>query len=92
MQTYVGQLDLIQRTVFVVDRSSFHSVQSGVRAINHLSEDGVLAVQVGLLGVCYEELRLVRVWSRIGHGYHSARVELGSEGKREKKGALSALP
>jgi len=34
---------------------------------------------MGLFGVCYKELGLVRIWSRVGHGYHAAGVELGSE-------------
>ena len=34
---------------------------------------------MGLLGVCYEELGLVRIRSRIGHGHHTAGIELGSE-------------
>ena len=44
MRTYVGQLNLIQRSVFVVDRDSFHRVQSRVRAINDFAKDSVLAV------------------------------------------------
>lgn len=34
---------------------------------------------MGLLGVCYKELGLVRIWTRIGHGHHTAGVELGSD-------------
>jgi len=44
MRTYVGQFNLIQRTVFVVDWSSLHGIQSGVCTIDDLSKDGVLAV------------------------------------------------
>lgn len=79
MRTYVGQFNLIQRTVFVVNWSSLHGIQGGVCTIDDLSKDGVLAVQMGLFDVCYEELGLVRIWSRVGHGYHAAGVELGSE-------------
>lgn len=75
----MGQLNLIQRSVFVVHRNPFHGVQSGVRTINDLAKDGVLSVQMGLLGVCYEELGLVRIWARICHGHHAAGVKLGSE-------------
>lgn len=91
MRTYVGQLNLVQRPVFVVDCCSFHGVQSGICAINDFAEDGVLSVQMRLLAVCYEELRLVRIWARIGHGHHPAGVELGSEERasgREERGQL----
>ena len=44
MRAHIGQLDLIQRTVFVVNRNSFHDIQSGVCAINNFAEDSVLAV------------------------------------------------
>ena len=89
MRTYAGQFDLIQRMVFVVDWSSFHSIQSGVDTIDDLSEDGVLAIQMGLLAVCYKELGLVRIWSRISHGNHATGVELGSEEiARGEKGAV----
>lgn len=42
--THICQLDLIQRTAFVVDWDSFHSIEGGVGAIDDLAEDGVLAV------------------------------------------------
>lgn len=61
MHTYVGQLNLIRRSVFVDDRDSLHGVQSRVHAIDDFAEDGVLAVQMRLLAVCYEELGLVRI-------------------------------
>ena len=79
MRTYIVQLHLIQRPVFIADRHPFHGVQRGVRAINDFAEDCVLAVQMRLLGVCDEELGLVRIWARIGHSHHPAGVELGSE-------------
>lgn len=89
MSTYVDQLNLIQRPVFVVDRHSFHGVQCRVRAINDFAEDCVLAVQVRLLGVCHEELGLVRVWARVCHRHHATGVELGSErsARGREKGA-----
>ena len=79
MGTYVGQVNLTQRPVFVVDWHPFHGVQSRVRAINDLAEDGVLAIQMRLLAVCYEKLGLVRIWARICHSHHPTGVELGSE-------------
>jgi hypothetical protein len=39
-----------------------------------------------LLAVCYEELGLVRIWTRVGHRHHAARVELGSE-QRTREGS-----
>ena len=77
------QLDLIQRTVFVVDRGSFHGIESGVDTINDFAEDGEPSVQMGLLGVCYEELGLVCICTRVGHGHHAAGVKLEA---RTKKG------
>lgn len=44
LRAYVGQLNLIQRVIFVVNRNSLHGVQGGVCTINDLAEDGVLAV------------------------------------------------
>ena len=85
VRTHVCQLNLIQRTVFVVDRNSFHGIEGGVHTINDFAEDGVPSVQMGLLAVCYEELGLVRIWTRVGHGHHAAGVKLGSEERTERK-------
>ena len=77
MNTYVREGDFIQRPVFVVNGDSFHSIQCRVGAINDLSEDGILAVQMRLLVVCYEELGFVCIWTRVGHGHHPPGVKLG---------------
>lgn len=47
-----------------------------------LSNDGVLHVQVGLLGVCDEELGGIGVWSTVSHGNHASCIvlEMGREG------------
>jgi len=44
VMAHVCQLDLIQRTVAVVDRNSFHDIQSGVDTINDFAEDSVPSV------------------------------------------------
>lgn len=85
MWTYVCQLDLIQRAIFVVHWHSFHGVQGGVGAIDDFAEDGVLSIQVRLFAVCYEELGLVRVGARISHSHHATGVELGSEERGEER-------
>lgn len=81
MWAYVCQPNLIQRTVFVVDGGALHCVEGGVRTINDFTEDSVFPVQMGLLAVCYEELRLVCIWARVCHSHHTAGVEL----KRRKR-------
>jgi hypothetical protein len=73
---YVGQLDLRHGPIFVVHRYSFHSIKGRVSAVDDLAEDGVFPVQMSLLRVSYEKLRLVRIWSRVGHCYDPSRIEL----------------
>ena len=68
----------------MVDRSSFHGIEGGVDTINDFAEDGEPSVQMGLLAVCYEELGLVCICTRVGHGHHAAGVKLGSEQGGEK--------
>lgn len=47
------------------------------RSCSHiLSKDGVLEIQVRLLGICYEELRGIGVGTVVGHGYDSPNVVL----------------
>ena len=46
------------------------------RRATHLAEDRVFAVEVWLLCIRDEELGLVRVGTRIGHGENAAVVEL----------------
>ena len=50
------QLDLVERSVFVVDRYTLHRVQRRIGAVDDLAEDGVFAIQMSLLGICHEEL------------------------------------
>ena len=79
------QLDFLQWTVFVVDRHTLHGLEC-VKAINDLAKDGVLAVQVRLLGVGDEELRFIGVASRIGHCHDSSGIELGEQQEGRKDG------
>jgi len=39
----------------------------GIEAINHLSEDCIIVVQMRMLRVCKEELRSIRVRARVSH-------------------------
>lgn len=50
------KLNLVERSVLVVDRYTLHRVQRRIGAVNYLAEDGVFAVQMSLLGICNEEL------------------------------------
>jgi len=70
------QFDLGQRSVLVIHLDTLHRIQGRVSPIDDLSKNGVFAIKVGLLGVSDEELGLVGVRSRVGHGYHASGVEL----------------
>lgn len=75
-QTYIDELDFIERPVLVVDGNTLDSIEGGVVAVNDLAKDSVLAVKMCLLRICKEELGLVRVGARVSHGNNAARVEL----------------
>ena len=74
--THMCQLDLTERTVFVVDRYALHCIQSRVSTIDDFAEYCIFGVEMRLLGIGDEELGFIRVWSRVGHGHHPACVEL----------------
>ena len=59
--TNMGELDVRERAVFVVDGNTFHRVQCGVLAVYYLAKYGVLGIEVCLFSICDEELRLVGV-------------------------------
>ena len=60
------EFDLTQRPVLVIGGNTLDRVER-LKAIDHLSKDGVIIVQVRMLGVGDEELRRVRVGPRVGH-------------------------
>lgn len=70
------EFDFRQRTVFIVDRNAFHSVESRVVAVYYLAEDSVLRIEMGLFGVGDKELRLVSIGTRICHCNDTTGVEL----------------
>lgn len=75
MATYPCQLNLLQRSVLVVDWDAFDSVECVV-SVDDLAKDSVATIKVGLLGVCDEELRLVRVTPRISHCDYPSGIKL----------------
>jgi len=70
------QCDGLEWPALGVNRLSFNRFQRRVCAINHSPKDGVLGVEVRLLGIGDEELRFVGVRPRVGHGHHSSSAEL----------------
>lgn len=65
-----------QRSVLVVDRYSFNSIEGGIGSIDDLAENRVFAIEMGLLRVRDEELRLVRIWATVGHSNDTPCIEL----------------
>lgn len=73
------QFNFRQWAVFVVDRDTFHGVESSVVAVYDLAKDSVLRVEMGLFGVGNEKLRLVSIGARICHCDDATGVELRNE-------------
>jgi len=75
------ELDLFQRAILICYGNFLHHVKSRVRAVDDLAKDCMFAIQMRLLSVSNEKLRLVRfrVLSRIGHCDHASSVELADQ-------------
>ena len=41
MHQYMGEFDLRQRSILVVDRNAFHGIKCGVLSIYDLAKDGI---------------------------------------------------
>ncbi len=61
------KFDFGEWPVLGIDWGTFHCVKSRVSTIYDLSDDCIFAVEMRLLCVSNEKLRLVRVWARVGH-------------------------
>ena len=70
------QFDLVDRSVFVCDWYTFHSVQSRVCTIDHFPEYSVLSVKMGLFSIRNKKLRFICVRTGVGHCNDTACIEL----------------
>ena len=74
--SYMGEFDISEGSVFVVDGDTLHQVQSGVSAIDHLSKNRVFVVKMWLLGVCHEKLGFIGIRPGVRHCDHTTVVKL----------------